>query len=131
VTDATRGSELLLSASLKQDPPEKALANAWRSSVSRKVWMVFLSLQVAGIIFSWLSNYTLGPSPLLSGIGVGLRVSGFLLLFPGSLVAAVGFQRLLYHIGLSINILFVLGFPVAMATNLAIWVFWAKLSRSA
>jgi hypothetical protein len=98
--------------------------------VSRKTWMIFLALQAAGIIFSWVSNYTLGPSPLLSGIGVGLRVSGFVLLLPGSLVAAVGFQKLLYHTGLSINLLYLIGFLAAAATNLVIWILWAKLSRS-
>jgi hypothetical protein len=97
--------------------------------VSHKTWMVFLALQVAGIIFSWGSNYTLGPSPLLSGIGVGLRVSGFLLLFPGSLVAAVGFQELLHHIGLRINLLYPAGFLAAVATNCVIWILWVKLSR--
>jgi hypothetical protein len=98
--------------------------------VSRKTWIIFLALQVAGIIFSCVSNYTLGPSPLLSGIGVGLRVSGFLLLLPGSLVAAVGFQKLLYHTGLSINLLYLLGLLVAVVTNLVIWILWATLSRS-
>ena len=97
--------------------------------MSRKTWMIFLALQVTGIIFSWVSNYALGPSPLLSGIGVGLRVSGFLLLFPGSLVGAVGFQELLYHLGLSINLLYIVGFLVAVATNLVIWILWVKLSR--
>jgi hypothetical protein len=98
--------------------------------VSCKTWTIFLALQVSGIIFLWISNYTLGPSPLLSGIGVGLRVSGFLLLFPGSLVAAVGHQGLLYHIGLSINLLYLVGLLAAVATNLVIWILWAKLFRS-
>lgn len=99
--------------------------------MSRRAWFLFLGLQLAGIIFSCVSNYTLGPSPLLSGIGVGLRVSGFMLLFPGSLVAALAFQKLLYLMGLSISLLYLVGLLVAVASNLVIWLLWAKLYRSA
>jgi hypothetical protein len=98
--------------------------------MSRKAWMVFLSVQGAGIIFSVVSHYVLGPSPLLSGIGVGLLVSGNLLLFPGSLVGLIAVQKFLFHSGLSINSLPLVGLFVAVATNLALWLLWAKLYKS-
>ena len=99
--------------------------------MSRKAWKIFLSLQAAGIVFSWASNYALGPSALISGIGVGLLVSGNLLLFPGSLVGAIAVQKVLFHSSLSINSLPLLGILVAVSTNLALWLLWAKLYRSA
>ena len=99
--------------------------------MSRKAWIIFLSLQAAGIIFSLVSKYTLGPSPLISGIGVGLLVSGNLLLFPGSLVGLIVIQKVLFHSGLSVDSLSLLGILAAVATNLAIWLVWARLYRSA
>jgi hypothetical protein len=99
--------------------------------LSRKAWIIFLSLQAAGIIFSLVSKYTLGPSPLISGIGVGLLVSGNLLLFPGSLVGLIVTQKVLFHSGLSVDSLSLLGILVAVAANLVIWLVWAKLYRSA
>jgi hypothetical protein len=99
--------------------------------MSRKAWMIFLCVQGAGIVFSLVSHYVLGPSALISGIGVGLLVSGNLLLLPGSLVGVIVVQRFLLHSSLSVNSLSILGILVAVATNLAIWLLWAKLHRSA
>lgn len=99
--------------------------------MSRKAWIIFLSAQAAGIIFYWVSRYTLGPSPLLSGMGVGLMVSGNLLLFPGSLVRLIVVQKVLLHSGLGINLTSLAGLIVAVSTNLAIWLLCAKLYRSA
>lgn len=99
--------------------------------MSRKAWMIFLSVQGAGIVFSGVSHYALGPSPLLSGIGAGLLVSGNLLLFPGSLVGLIVIRKILFHSGLGINLLSLAGLFVAVATNLVIWFLWSKLYRSA
>jgi len=99
--------------------------------MSRKAWMIFLSMQGAGAVFSWVSGYALGPSPLLSGIGVGLMVSGNLLLLPGSMVELIVVQKFLSHSGLSMGSLSLLGIVVAVVTNLAVWLLWAKLYRSA
>jgi hypothetical protein len=98
--------------------------------VSRKAWMVFLSVQATGIVFSWLANYTSSPSPLISGIGMGLLVVGNLLLLPGGLLGALAVQRLLLHSGFSISQLSFIGVLVAVAINLAIWLLCAKLHRS-
>lgn len=99
--------------------------------MSRKAWMIFLSVQVVGVVFTWVSSYTLGPSPLLSGIGVGLLVSGNLLLLPGSMVEVIAIHKLLSHSGFSMGLLSLVGIVVAVATNLVIWLLWAKLFRSA
>lgn len=99
--------------------------------MSRKAWMIFLSVQAVGVAFTWLSSYTLGPSPLLSGIGVGLVVSGNLLLLPGSMVALIVVHKVLAPTGLSTYSLSLLGLLVAIATNLAVWLLWARLFRSA
>jgi hypothetical protein len=98
--------------------------------MSRKAWMIFLSVQGAGIILSWLANYTSSPSPLISGIGMGLLVVGNLLLLPGGLLGALAVQRLLPHSGFSISQLSFLGVVLAVAINLGIWLLWAKLYRS-
>jgi hypothetical protein len=98
--------------------------------MSRKAWMIFLSVQAAGIILSWLANYTMGPSPLISGIGVGFLVLGNLLLLPGGLLGALAVQRLLLRSGFSISQLSLVGVGVAVAINLAIWLLCAKLHRS-
>lgn len=111
--------------------PRRHVTSTGRGAMSRKAWIIFLSLQAAGIIFSLASRYTLGPSPLISGIGVGLLVSGNLLLFPGSLVGLIVIQKVLFHSGLSFDLLSFLGILVAVAANLAIWLIWAKLYRSA
>src|SRR5579859_7712355 len=99
--------------------------------MSRKAWLIFLSVQGAGIAFTWLANFTLGPSPLLSGIGVGLLVSGNLLLLPGSMVEVIVIHKLLSQSGFSMGLLSLAGIVMAVATNLAIWLLWAKLYRSA
>ena len=99
--------------------------------MSRKAWMIFLSVQAAGIVFSGVSHYILGPSPLLSGIGVGLLVSGNLLLLPGSMVGLIAVQRFLSHSGFSMNLLSLAGIVIAVAANLGVWLLWAKLYRSA
>lgn len=99
--------------------------------MSRKAWMIFLSVQGAGVIFWVVSHYALGPSPLLSGIGIGLMVSGNLLLFPGSMVALIVGQKVLLNSGLSMDLLSLLEIVIAVTTNLAIWLLWAKLYRSA
>jgi hypothetical protein len=98
--------------------------------MSRKAWMIFLSVQAAGIIFSLVSHYTLVSSPLISGIGLGLLVSGNLLLLPGGVLGAFAVRKVLLHSGLSINQLSLLGVVVAVASNLAIWLLCAKLYRS-
>lgn len=101
-------------------------------SVSGKAWMIFLSLQVTGIAFSWAASYSSSPSPLVSGIGVGLLVAGNMLLLPGGLLAAFAVQRLLLHVApASISQLSLGGVFVAVAINLAIWLLCAKLYRSA
>lgn len=99
--------------------------------MSRKAWMIFLSLQGTGVVFSMVSNYALGPGPLLSGIGAGLLVSGNLLLFPGSVVGLIVVQKLLLSSGLAINLLSLAGLFIAVVTNLLIWLLWARLYRSA
>ncbi|MGA8182998.1 MAG: hypothetical protein WB819_05075 [Terriglobia bacterium] len=99
--------------------------------MSRKAWMIFLSVQAAGIIFWAVSYYALGPSPLLSGIGVGLMVSGNLLLLPGSMVEVIVVHKLLSQSGFSMGLLVLVGMVVAVVTNLAVWLLWAKLFRSA
>lgn len=93
--------------------------------------MIFLSLQAAGTVFSWVSNYTFVSSPLISGIGVGLLVSGNLLLLPGSLIGALIIQKFLVDIGLSMNQPSLLGILIAVTINLAIWLIFAKLNRAA
>lgn len=98
--------------------------------MSRKAWIIFLSVQATGTIFYWVSRYTLGPSPLLSGMGVGLMVSGNLLLFPGSLVGLIVIQKVLLHSGLGIDSTSLTGLIVALLTNLAVWFFGAKLYHS-
>jgi hypothetical protein len=98
--------------------------------VSRKAWMIFLGMQAAGIILSWLANYTSSPSPLISGIGAGLLVLGNLLLLPGGLLGALAVQKVLLHSGLSMSQLSFVGVLVAVAINLAIWLLCAKLNRS-
>lgn len=98
--------------------------------MSRKAWIIFLSVQAAGIIFYWVSRFTLGPSPILSGMGVGLMVSGNLLLFPGSLVGLLVVQKVLLHSAIGINLISLVGLIVAVLTNLAVWLLWAKLYRS-
>ena len=98
--------------------------------MSRKAWMIFLSVQATGIAFSWLANYTSSPSPLISGIGVGLLVVGNLLLLPGGLLGALAVQRLLLHSDFSMSQLSFVGVVVAVAINLAIWLLCAKLHRS-
>ena len=98
--------------------------------MSRRGWMIFLSVQAAGIAFSWAANYTPSPSPLTSGIGVGLLVVGNLLLLPGGLLGALAVQRLLLHSGLSMNQLSLAGVVAAEAINLGIWLLCAKLHRS-
>ena len=92
--------------------------------------MIFLGVQGAGIILSWLANYTSSPSPLISGVGVGLLVLGNLLLLPGGLLGALAVQRLLLHSGFSISQLSFLGVLLAVAINLGIWLLCAKLHRS-
>lgn len=99
--------------------------------MSRKAWIIFLSLQGVGVVFSWASSYTMGPSPFLSGIGTGLLVSGNLLLLPGSMVALIVVQKVLVPTGLSLYSLSLLGLLVAVSTNLVVWLLWAKLYRSA
>ena len=99
--------------------------------MSRKAWMIFLSLQVTGIVLSWVASYSSSPSPIWSGVGVGLLVIGNLLLLPGGLLAALTVQRLLVHSGgLSIDQLSYAGVLAAVAVNLAIWLLCAKLYRS-
>lgn len=100
--------------------------------MSRKAWMIFLSLQVTGIVFSWVAGHSSSPIPLLSGVGVGLLVLGNLLLLPGGLLAAFAVQKLLLHSGhLSTNQLSFAGVVAAVAINLSIWLVCAKLYRSA
>lgn len=99
--------------------------------MSRKAWVIFLGVQAVGVVFTWVSSYTLGPSPLLSGIGVGLVVSGNLLLLPGSMVALIVVHKVLIPTGLSIYSLSLLGLLVAIVANLAVWLLWARLFRSA
>ena len=99
--------------------------------MNRKAWMIFLSVQVVGVVFTWVSGYTLGPSPLLSGIGVGLLVSGNLLLLPGSMVEVIVIHKLLSQTTFSMGWLSLMGIVVAVVTNLSIWLLWAKLYRSA
>jgi hypothetical protein len=99
--------------------------------MSRKTWMIFLSLQSAGIIFSWLSNYTFVSSPFISGIGVGLLVSGNLLLLPGSVIGALVVQKFLFTSGLGTNQPSLPGILIAVTINLAIWLLFAKLNRAA
>ena len=100
--------------------------------MSHKAWLIYLSLQVTGIAFLWVASYSSSPSPLLSGIGVGLLVVGNLLLIPGGLLAAFGVQRLLLHTGrFSVSQLSFAGVIVAVAINLALWLLCAKLYRSA
>jgi len=100
--------------------------------LSRKAWMIFLSLQVTGIFLSWVASHSSSPVPLISGIGVGLLVVGNLLLLPGGLFAAFAVQRLALHSApLSMNQLSFAGVLVAVAINLAIWLLCAKLYRSA
>ena len=99
--------------------------------MSRKAWIIFLSVQAAGILFSSASRYALGPSPLLSGIGAGLLVSGNLLLLPGSLVAVFVVWKLLSPTGLTLFSLSLAGTLIAVGANLAICLLWAKLYRSA
>lgn len=100
--------------------------------MSRKAWTIFLSLQVTGTVLSWVASYSSSPSPLISGIGVGLLVIGNLLLLPGGLLAAIAVQRLVLHSApLSMNQLSFAGVFVAVAINLAIWLLCAKLYRSA
>lgn len=99
--------------------------------MSRKAWMIFLSLQVTGIVFSWVAGYSSSPSPLLSGVGVGLLVLGNLLLLPGGLLAAFAVQKLILNSGhLSMNQISIAGVVVAVAINLSIWLLCAKLYRS-
>ncbi|HXH50100.1 MAG TPA: hypothetical protein VNM47_12220 [Terriglobia bacterium] len=98
--------------------------------MSRKAWMIFLVVQGAGIILSWLANYTSSPSPLISGVGVGLLVLGNLLLLPGGLLGALAVQRLLLHSGFNMSQLSFVGVVVAVAINLGIWLLCAKLHRS-
>ena len=93
--------------------------------------MIFLSVQVVGVVFTWAYGYTLGPDPLLSGIGVGLWVSGNLLLLPGSMVEVIVIHKVLFHSGFSMGLLSLVGIVVAVVTNLAVWLLWAKLFRSA
>ncbi|TAM83808.1 MAG: hypothetical protein EPN47_03075 [Acidobacteria bacterium] len=99
--------------------------------MSRKAWLIFLSVQAIGITFSWAADYTLGPSPLTSGIGVGFLVVGNLLLLPGGLLAAFAVQRVLLYSGLSNSQLSLTGVVAAIAINLGIWLLFAKLHRSA
>lgn len=99
--------------------------------MSRKSWIIFLSVQGAGIVFYVVSHYTMGSDPLLSGIGTGLLVSGNLLLLPGSMVELIAVQKVLSHSGLSMGLLSAAGILVAVMTNLAVWLLWAKLYRSA
>jgi hypothetical protein len=99
--------------------------------MSRKAWLIFLSLQVVGVVFTWLSSYTLGPDPLLSGIGAGLLVSGNLLLLPGSMVELIVIHKFLFHSGFSMGLLSLAGIVVAVVTNLVVWLLWGKLFRSA
>ncbi len=99
--------------------------------MSRKAWTIFLILQGVGVVFTWVSSYALGPSPLLSGIGVGLLVCGNLLLLPGSMVEVIVIHKLLSQSGLSMGSLSLVGIVVAVATNLAVCLLWAKLFRSA
>ena len=98
--------------------------------MSRKVWIIFVSLQGTGVVFSWISNYALGPNPVMSGVGVGLLVSGNLLLFPGSLVALIVVQKVLVNSSLSLNSLSLMGLIIAVSANLAIWLLWSRLYRS-
>ncbi len=98
--------------------------------MSRKTWMIFLSLQAAGIIFLWVSNHAYGSSPLISGIGVGLMVSGNLLLLPGSLIGALVVQEFLATSGFSLNQPSLLGILIAVTTNLAIWLIFARLNKA-
>lgn len=100
--------------------------------MSGKAWVIFLSVQVTGVAFSWIAGYSSSPSPLMSGVGVGLLVVGNLLLLPGGLLAAFAVQRLLIHsVGLSMNQLSFAGVLVAVAINLAIWLLCARLYKSA
>jgi hypothetical protein len=99
--------------------------------MSRKVWMIFLSVQVVGVVFTWVSSFTLGPDPLLSGIGVGLMVSGNLILLPGSMVEVIVIHKLLSDSGFSMGLLSLVGIVVAVLTNVVIWLLWARLFRSA
>ena len=116
----------------RSDCPPKLDANNRRESLSRKAWTIFLSLQVTGTVLSWVASYSSSPSPLISGIGVGLLVIGNLLLLPGGLLAAIAVQRLVLHSApLSMNQLSFAGVFVAVAINLAIWLLCAKLYRSA
>jgi hypothetical protein len=99
--------------------------------MSRKAWLIFLSVQGVGVVFTWVSSYTLGPNPLLSGIGVGLMVSGNLLLLPGSMVEVIVIHKLLSDSGFSMGLLSLVGIVVAVLTNVVIWLLWARLFRSA
>lgn len=98
--------------------------------MSRTAWLIFLSLQGVGVVFNCASSHTLGPNPLLSGIGVGLLVSGNLLLLPGSMVELIVIHEFPFHSGLSIGLLSLAGIIVAVVTNLVVWLLWAKLFRS-
>ena len=98
--------------------------------MSRKAWIIFLSVQMVGVFFTWAYGYTLGPDPLLSGIGVGLWVSGNLLLLPGSMVEVIVVHKVLLHSGFSMGMLSLVGIVAAVATNLVIWLLWAKLFRT-
>jgi hypothetical protein len=58
-------------------------------------------------------------------------VSGNLLLLPGSMVEVIVVHKLLSQSGFSMGLLVLVGMVVAVVTNLAVWLLWAKLFRSA
>lgn len=99
--------------------------------MSRKACLIYLSVQGVGVVFTLASSFTLGPNPLLSGIGVGLLVTGNLLLLPGSMVELIVIHKFFFHSGFSMGLLSMAGIVVAVVTNLVVWILWAKLFNSA
>jgi hypothetical protein len=89
--------------------------------MSRKVWLIFLSVQTVGEICAWTAGH------FLSQVGPALWIAGTFLLLPGNMAGAWVVEKLSWMSGLTIPRMMILQVPAEMVINATIWLGCAKL----
>jgi hypothetical protein len=80
----------------------------------RRIMVLFLAVQLVGMLCAWLQHAPSVASSFLWG-------AGFLLLFPGDLLSALIVERLLWHSNLSLASMTAVTAVLLVVINAIIW----------
>ncbi|MGB9121369.1 MAG: hypothetical protein WCE73_12170 [Candidatus Angelobacter sp.] len=89
--------------------------------MSRRGWLIFLTVQASGEVCAWTAEH------FLSALGPALWIIGTVLLLPGDLAGAFIVENLLWKSPLTATQLTVLQVPVGLAINAVVWLLCVKL----